>query len=288
MKIIYQMHISWFETEMALETLESVNKAVEYTTLPVEIKLCFNSQTFLEQPQQGTSEEMFRCLLEHPSYHEWDITWKTDNDPFYNVGDWRRDCYDKDNWTVWGESDCLVPETYFGVVEFAAYNLPFTSPFILTIQQKKMWDASWTPTEHTALQGLTIEQVRALSNKFVTGEGYLSLTELNNFNEAFADQSQIVETSYYKGDGALVCLSPNMPTPFIADGLHMCGEDTYFFGYCSKKQIKMYTVKNFMKGHNTGHPKKRLNREVTPEHVDRFKQLDTQMRTLAWNSLNTL
>ena len=45
MKIIYQQHIAWFETEMALKTLHSVQKDIENTNLEVQIKLFFNCQT---------------------------------------------------------------------------------------------------------------------------------------------------------------------------------------------------------------------------------------------------
>lgn len=288
MKIVYQMHISWFETEMALETIQSMLEAAEHTSIPVEVNLCLNAQTYLEEPITGTSIEMFDCITSHPKFPEWKVVWKTDEDSFYNVGDWRRDCYDSENLTVWGESDCLVPEIYFAYVESIYKQLPTTSPYIVTLQQKKMWDSSWKPTEHTALQDFSLEQVRAINNKLVTGEGFLNLEELNNFNRAFQQQVKFTQTQYYKGDGALVYLSPGMPTPFIAEGLHMCGEDTYFFNYCAIKEIPMYMIEGLMKGHNTGHPKKRMNYSQTNTHKHRFTELDRSMRVLAQTTLNIL
>lgn len=288
MKIVYQMHISWFETEMALETIQSMLEAAEHTSIPVEVNLCLNAQTYLEEPITGTSIEMFDCITSHPKFPEWKVVWKTDEDSFYNVGDWRRDCYDSENLTVWGESDCLVPEIYFVYVESIYKQLPTNSPYIVTLQQKKMWDSSWKPTEHTALQDFSLEQVRAINNKLVTGEGFLNLEELNNFNRAFQQQVKFTQTQYYKGDGALVYLSPGMPTPFIAEGLHMCGEDTYFFNYCAIKEIPMYMIEGLMKGHNTGHPKKRMNYSQTNTHKHRFTELDRSMRVLAQTTLNIL
>lgn len=285
MKIIYQMHVSWFETEMALESLNSALEAAQYTSLPVEVHLCLNAQTYLESPAQGSAREMFECITSHPELSNWKVTWKLDEDTFYNVGDWRRDCYDKETITVWGESDCLVPVAYFMYIESIFKQLPNTLPYVITIQQKKMWDDSWKPTEHIALQNFTIEQVRAINNKLVTGEGFLTLEELDNFNAAFQQQVRFTKTEYYKGDGALVCLSPGMPTPFIAEGLHMCGEDTYFFNFCNKKQIPLFVIEGLMKGHNTAHPKKRLNYSRTSAHKERFIELDQQMRLLAQNAL---
>ena len=151
-----------------------------------------------------------------------------------------------------------------------------------------MWDDSWKPVEHEAFQTFTLNQVRAINNKFVTGEGYLTLEELNKFNQSFADHHQVMLSNYYKGDGALVCLSPNMPTPFIAPDLHMCGEDTYFYNYCNIKKVPLYSIACYLKGHNTGHPLKRMNHRKTDEQKTAFQELDNRMRVVASKSLNEL
>lgn len=288
MHILFQMHITWFETEMALETLKSVQAALQHTSYPVQIKLCFNAQTYYDTPLEGDAESMFGILLEDEFVKQAEISWKKDVDPFYNVGDWRRDCYDSENITIWGEADCLVPETYFAYIEsiFKVNQLQY--PFVVNTRQKKMWDDSWKPTEHEALQTFTLDQVRAIDNKFVTGEGFLNLEELNRFNQSFADQQQVVPTTYYKGDGALICLSPKMPVPFIDPKLHMCGEDTYFYNYCSIKKIPLYSIAYYLKGHNTGHPLKRVNHTKTEEQQRAFQELDNKMRIVANESLNQI
>lgn len=287
MTIIYQQHISWFETEMALETIQSVKEAIKYTNFPVKVKLCFNKQTRFDTPINKSIEDMFAELLEDDLVKQSEIIWKTDDDAFYNVGDWRRECYDIHNITIWGESDCLVPETYFGYIE-SIFSSIQKYPFIVTIKQKKMWDETWIPTEHEAFQNFNLEQMRLINNKFVTGEGMLTLNELNLFNKSFEDSHQIKQSSYYKGDGALVCLSPKMPVPFIDPELHMCGEDSYFFMYCQIKQIPLYNITHYLKGHNTGHPKKRTNHFRSEILHDEFNKFDHNMRLIASNSLNKL
>lgn len=285
MYILYQMHVSWFETEMAIETLNTLQKAITNTNLDVKVKLCFNTQTMYETPIEGTTKDMFNNLLEHDIVKSAEITWKTNDDEFYNVGDWRRDCYDTENITVWGECDCYIPITYFAYIE-SIFNQVTSYPFIITIKQKKMWDDSWTYTEHEVFQDLTLEQVRAINNKFVTGEGFLTEDELNLFNDAF--NQKVVLSDNYKGDGALVCLSPNMPTPFIPIGLHMCGEDTYFFNFCRIKKIQLYNISYYLKGHNTNHPLKRVNHTRTDKQKRLFQELDSNMRTLAYDNLKNI
>jgi hypothetical protein len=288
MYIVYQMHVAWFETEMALETLKSVEAAMKHTTYPVQIKLCFNAQTYYDTPINGTTEEMFDILLKDSLVQRAEIIWKKDTDDFYGVGDWRRDCYDPENITIWGESDCLVSETYFKYIE-NIFNIPqLQYPFIVNIRQKKMWDSSWTPVEHEALQIFTIEQVRSINNKFVTGEGILTIDELNKFNDSFSDMQQIVLSDYYKGDGALICLSPGMPTPFIDPKIHMCGEDTYFYNYCNIKKVPLYSIAYYLKGHNTSHTLKRVNHTKTTEQQIASQKLDNLMRSIANESLTRI
>jgi len=287
MHILYQMHVAWFETEMALETLQSVEEAIKNTNLSVKVKLCFNKQTLFDTPINKSIDDMFISLLENDLVKQSEIIWKTDEDEFYNVGDWRRECYDPKNITIWGESDCLVSDTYFGYIE-SIFNSTTDYPFIVTIKQKKMWDESWKSTEHEAFQPFTLDQTRAINNKFVTGEGYLSLKELNVFNNSFLDKHSVEISQYYKGDGALICLSPDMPTPFIDPKLHMCGEDTYFFNFCNIKKIPLYSISYYMKGHNTKHPLKRTNHSKSEEQKHQFNLFDEQMRIVAQNSLMKL
>ena len=295
MQILFQMHIAWFETEMALESIRSVQAAIQHTSYPVKVKLCFNAQTYFDTPIEGSSEEMFKILLEDDFVKQAEIVWNKDTDEFYNVGDWRRECYDLENITIWGEADCLVPETYFAYIESIFKPILHTTtihglqyPFIVSTRQKEMWDDSWKPTEHEAFQIFTLDQVRAINNKFVTGEGLLTLEELNKFNQSFVNQQQIVASNYYKGDGALVCLSPNMPIPFIAPDLHMCGEDTYFYNYCRLMKVPLYNISHYLKGHNTGHPLKRMNHKKTDQQKAAFQDLDNRMRVVASESLTTL
>ena len=282
------MHVMWFETEMALESLRSVKLAQKNTSLNVKIKLCFNCQTYYDTPINGDSKSMFDILLSDDYIKNCEIIWKTNEDPFYNVGDWRRECYDENNITVWGEADCLVPETYFYYIENIFSNDHIKYPYVLSIKQKKMWDDSWKPTEHETLQKLTLDEVRALDNCFVTGEGSLSLDKLNNFNNSFNDKHEVILSNYYKGDGALVCLSPQMPRPFIANDIHMCGEDTYFYNFIQIKKVPLYNISYYLKGHNTGHLKKRMNHIRTSEQIEAFKNLDSRMRLVANEELSKI
>ena len=65
-KILYQQHIMWYESGMLNETLDSLERALHHSLLPVDLVFCLNSQTYLETPTEGKPEEMFDQFLQHP------------------------------------------------------------------------------------------------------------------------------------------------------------------------------------------------------------------------------
>ena len=92
-KILYQQHIMWYESKMIWETLDSLEDALHNSKLDVDLKFCLNSQTYLEEPIEGKAEDMFEEFINHPLLKEAQIIYKTNDDPFYNIGDWRREVY---------------------------------------------------------------------------------------------------------------------------------------------------------------------------------------------------
>ena len=50
--ILYQLHIVWYESQMINETLDSVKKALDHCKKSVNVKVCLNSQTYIEDPKK--------------------------------------------------------------------------------------------------------------------------------------------------------------------------------------------------------------------------------------------
>lgn len=256
-KLLYQQHVMWYESNMLNETLDSLHNAIKYSDLPVDINICLNSQTYLEKPIEGSSSDMFDIFIDHPVLRIAKITYKTDDDEFYNVGDWRREVYHNDyKYTIWGESDCLIPEDYFYILS----NLDIQTPHIVSCASRIMWDDTWTIVEHEDLQ-----KYPNLNNQIPTHEELapfryydcISLQELNDFNNRY--DITIKQLPFCKVDGSLLALSNNLPTPFIAHDLHFVREDTCAEMFFQKKQIPQFCITTRIKGHNYYHPKKRMN-----------------------------
>jgi len=254
-KLLFQMHIMWYESEMLNETLDSLQIAIKHSPLPVDIKVCLNSQTFIEVPEHGYAEDMFKSFINHPLLENADITYKSNATAFYNIGDWRRDIYDsRYKYTIWGESDCLVPHDYFYILS----QLDMPHPHIVSLASRKMGDDTWKDVEFEGMEMYPRswpERNNNIPRPFFANDT-ITYDELCTINDN--DDISVVTVNVPKIDGALLALSPSLPK-FIPEDLHFARED-----YCANMafihhNIPQYLIKNRMKGHNYVHPLKRTN-----------------------------
>ena len=257
-KILYQQHIMWYESKMLNETLDSLQSALQNSKLEVDLRFCLNSQTYLETPIDGTAEDMFKEFINHPVLKGANIIYKTDNDTFYNIGDWRRETYDKDyKYTVWGESDCLLPEDFFYILS----EVNLQPPHLLSFSSRKMWDSSWDCVEHKDL----VQYPRTKENPYQAPKPYnssdiITQTEVNEFNQKF--DIEIHQNNTVKIDGSLLCVGGGVEFEFIPQDMHFVREDFCAETAFKMKHIPQYVVKTRIKGHNYSHPLKRTNTDA--------------------------
>ncbi len=253
-KILYHMHIMWYESKMLNETLDSIQNALKYSTIPVEFFFVLNSQTYWEKPLVGNASDMFDQFKNHPVFKIATVIEKTDNDPLYNVGDLRRECYNKDyKYTVWGESDSLLPEDFFYILE----NTNIEEKHALTFASRKMWDETWTHVEHIDLRKRMLNTVE----EFLRNDVQLNQKQLDEFNSQHLVLIDQIDQGFQKIDGSTVCVSGGFDVPFVSE--QGCfGEDTSFEFYLKIKQIPQYLVSTRIKGHNYKHADKRTNTDA--------------------------
>lgn len=259
-RFLYQMHVMWYEVEMVPETLDSLSRALQYASIPVDIKVCFNKQTFLEQPVVDNINESFDKLSKHPVLENASIVEKTNEDGFFNVGDWRREVRTTEGYTIWGESDTLVPNIYFPLIEqIWGIRDQLQNPHVLSLASRKMWDASWLSVEHPAVHNYNVfsngksDALRPLGH-----DHYITQEELDVFNNQYADDVGMTIVHPPKLDGSMLALHPNVPQ-LIADDVPMVGEDFCAQLALTALNIPQYHIGNIIKGHNYHHPTKRVN-----------------------------
>ncbi len=254
------MHIMWYELEMLPETLDSLSRALQFSQIPVDITVCFNKQTFLEQPIVDNINQRFDEVSKHPVLQNATIVEKTNNDKFFNVGDWRREVRANDGYTIWGESDTLIPNIYFPLIEqLWEVRNTLSNPHVISLASRKMWDSSWIPVEHPVVRNRTVFSNGKSDTPTPLGhDHYITQKELDEFNNQYADNIGLNIVNPPKLDGSMLALHPDVPQ-LIADDVNMVGEDFCAQLALTVLNIPQYHIENIIKGHNYHHPNKRTN-----------------------------
>jgi hypothetical protein len=258
-KLLYTLHVMWYEHLMINETLDSLQSAISNSQMPVDVIVCLNSQTYIEKPDPGYDPiTMFDEFKNHPVLKDATIINKTNDDEFYNIGDWARDIYGSEydyKYIVWGESDCLIPEDYF----FLLQHIKIKEPHVLSLANRKMWDSTWDELEHEWIRQFPRngppERPEQAPKPFNCAD-YISIDELNEFNRKY--EPYVMTVSSQKIDGCMTALSKGLPLDFIHPELQIGGHDYYFELFMKKNNIPQYYIPTRLKGHNQVHPDKRV------------------------------
>jgi hypothetical protein len=260
---------------MINETLDSVQAAISNTTDHIDLIVCLNSQTYIEKPDPGfIPTDMFNKFINHPVLKNAKFVHKTDDDDFYNIGDWARDIYGPEydaKYVVWLESDCLVPEDYF----FLLQNINIDHPHTISLANRKMWDSTWDMVEHPYIQkiprtGPPEEPQRNTPKPYGVGD-YISQSELDEFNRKY--DPELIQLPYPKIDGCMTAVSRRFPFPFMSEHVHLGGHDYYMECFMKKNNIPQYHIATRLKGHNCSHPKKRIGTS-TPRGGETYKKYE--------------
>ena len=192
-----------------------------------------------------------------------------DSDKLYSIGSYRRDlnynyCLTHD-FIVWGESDCMMPEQYFDVLETTSNYAKSNNinRYCLTFAVRKMWDNSWKVLEHNLFTNNVFKQADDLSCKDDKSSiwYYMSQSEMNDINNQ-ADEYDIKIIDHPKFDGSLLTISNDL----LLNGINIppavqgTGEDTSFqdmIKVIMGASYKQFVIKNILKVHNRNHPNKR-------------------------------
>lgn len=275
--IVYQVHHMWYEANMIDECWDSVLQAARQVSKEdVEFHICFNAQTYVESPEEDTNpKSLFDKFAGHPLIQDYNVVIdiKTDEHPFYNIADWRREVYNPQaDYTVWGETDTVIPKDTFLILKELAKTKALPDKHVLTFAGRPMYDNSWDIVTHPEFQGYSKpcqcppknhkDDCLELLEAPWKYKDYLDQKTLDEFNSKQGNV-EVVGLPDLKIDGSTVCISGNHETPFIAPGMHFVREDTCFEHVCRIKKIPQFLIKNRLKAHNYWHPKKRIGTKST-------------------------
>ena len=284
----------FYEIDMVNEYIQSCRIALEDVENKENVKFhfCLNMSQYFEKydapDRKGFIMNQWKGMVtdlnaEVDIYHS--------NEP-YTMANYRRELnlmginYD---YTIWGESDCLLPVEIFSAIEsvskYAKQNN--VHRHIITFAVRKMWDNSWEVLEHPEFTDkpyydMDTEEDIILATTSPWSIRYsMSQKEMETVNDK-TDEFDVSMITYPKFDGRGLVISRDllMTGANIAPAVFMNGDDTSFLQSCMLhmgEQYRQFVVKNILKVHNRNHPKKR--RYVAGEDKDKMTHFKRSTQT---------
>lgn len=256
--------VQWYEVEMLPEYVDTLLAAIEVydrEEVLVDIKLVTNQE--LEQIDNPDKliyilSEFDKQVSKLENYH---------SDVFIDKGlttisDYRREFNTKycelADVLIWGESDMLVPQQAFIVLDHLHQNIQ-TPKYVATFGICKMWDESWKVLEHpkfTDKPFIENDYSNWWSLKYT-----MSAEEMNSIN-AETQQLEVLATQQHKFNGCGLVISSEVIKAGvnIPSSVFFVHEDTAFMLTLNRllPGTPQYILKNILVVHNRNHPKKRL------------------------------
>ena len=278
-KYIIGVHVMFYEIEMLSEYIESCIGMMEGIENPenVAFHFTFNTSEYFEsidtkqiskeELDKKFSEEAFR--LQRVTGAISIIDFKDNNNPVYNVADYRRDLNYKFcslyDFVLWGETDSLWPRETLPIIEQVdEYSLQQkVNKYVLFFSERKMWDPSWAVVEHNDFTNVQfIDNNEWALNDPASSKSYMTLGQMYTINDK-AEEIDIRILTEPKFDGSCLVIKSDLIKSGvnIPHALLCSGEDTSFADMAKLllgNQFRQYVIKNILRVHNRRHPKKRL------------------------------
>jgi hypothetical protein len=184
---------------------------------------------------------------------------------------------------VWGESDMLVPQQAFTVLDYLHQSVPDTPKYITTFAICKMWDKSWEPLEHPEFTDKPF--IEGDSENWWNIPYTMTEQEMNKFNNI--EDLQVTSITPHKFNGCGLAISSEIIKAGvnIPSSVFFIHEDTAFMHVLSRllPAIPQYHFKNLLVVHNRKHPSKR--NYIAGEQVFEAKDIDSKRKSHNWYKL---
>ena len=273
-------HIMFYEIEMVEEYFRSVRYALEEIENPekVRVDILFNVSQYFEdcESQEKLQEIKDRCENLVVQNFAWcgNFRYKfySDDEKPYTMADYRRELNNKGidyDYTIWGESDCLMPRQLFVVLEQISQHAKMNNinRYITTFAVRKMWDDSWKVLEHNEFTDkpyydMDTEEDKKKAESSPWSIRYtMSQEEMDELNNK-VDELDVRLLTHPKFDGSGLVISKDllMTGANLPPAVYMNGDDSAFLQSCllhMGQNYRQFVIKNILKVHNRNHPKKR-------------------------------
>lgn len=160
---------------------------------------------------------------------------------------------------VWGESDMLVPQQAFAILDLLHQTQSKQTPkYLATFGICKMWDKSWEVLEHP---NFTTKQHSDSKDDWWSVNYTMNADEMSAINGTVEDLSiSTVNPHKFNGCGLIISSEVIKAGVNIPQSVFFVHEDTAFMMMTQKVlgNIPQYHISNILVVHNRKHPNKRM------------------------------
>jgi len=305
MKILLGTLVQWYEVELLSLYLESLQQSLDYTSkLDIAKDLEIHFDFYISDPANGLEKEIQdgrnrkqECLSILSKFQDKNplcIIYVNSSEGLRNYESiaWYRRNLNKQglesnyDFVVWGETDSLVPKTFFEAIAFQ-YNYSQTRPLIITFGGCKMWDESWRYTEH----------IDFTDKPFIDGDTQnwwslkynMTLDEMNRINDKYSFDKKVLVLDppkmKFNGCGLVLSKSLLQTGVNIPIEIFFVHEDTSML-YEIQKHIPnamQVVYQSCLLVHNRKHPLKRTGIQGE-EHIN-APDVGAKRKTQPWYDL---
>ena len=276
--------VQWYEVHMVEEYFGTLRKSIENYSEEVLVDILVCASQELEVAQEGKLDYCLDTIKDLARKYNFSSNVTSD---LVTIAQYRRDF--NNNYCnladvlVWGESDMLVPQQAFTVLNYLHQSVPNTPKYIATFGICKMWDKSWEPLEH----------IEFTEKPFIEGDSEnwwnipytMTEQEMNKFNNI--EDLQVTSITPHKFNGCGLAISSEVIKAGvnIPSSVFFIHEDTAFMHVLSRLlgTIPQYHFKNLLVVHNRKHPNKRS--YIAGEQAFEAKDIDSKRKSHNWYKL---
>ena len=254
--------VQWYEIDILEGYIDTLLRAIDSYSLDqvlIDLKLVTNQ----ELEQIDNPDKLIHILSAFDKQVERIEDYHSDvfiDKGLTTVADYRREFNTKycelADVLVWGETDMLVPQQAFIVLDYLHQNVN-TPKYLATFAICKMWDDTWKPLEHPAFT----DKQHSDSKEDWWGLNYdMSIEEMDSFNNQVEElEVAVIHPHKFNGCGLVISSEVIKAGVNIPPSAFFIHEDTALMLMTQKVlgNIPQYHFKNILVVHNRKHKNKR-------------------------------
>lgn len=256
--------VQWYEIEMLpeyIDTLLAATQAYNKEDVLIDIRLSTNQDLEKAETADTITAVLSSFYVQTNKLAGYTLE-STVSRELITISDYRREFNTKycelADVLIWGESDMLVPQQTFIVLDHLHQNIQ-TPKYVATFAICKMWDESWKALEHPKFTDKPF--IENDYDNWWSVKYTMSAEEMNTINNE-AQDLDVTVTSQHKFNGCGLIISSEVIKAGvnIPSSVFFVHEDTAFMLTLNKllPGTPQYIIKNILAVHNRNHPKKRM------------------------------